>query len=355
MEAVCFPSPSLFTVLAESCSTVLQAAAAAPVGWDGETAAAASSCSALATCSGFWSRCEHEWSLQRTTVLRTVRWQRRNRILRTSERYSRHLHACLHRRDGTEKTHGYPRAYASQARNGLRGRAHALMHSSERSVLSCGSRLDVVAYLLLVLGHAATGESAAAAVGGGQRHFPFVPGLCPLSLALVTGAWSSGCPCPCAHEALPGGCVRLLPPPAAPVGANCRASLTRSLPARAAGPRRRTARGIWSMQDHGPPRLRLPFGHTPSVTGLECACTPCTMAAYVRSPTRLRLGPGAFSGRVGRRGQGTWGAAPAWQRVGARRIPSSLPPCPACHHSRKASEVVFVFVPFSHAAPAVLG
>lgn len=197
MEAVCFPSPSLFTVLAESCSTVLQAAAAAPVGWDGETAAAASSCSALATCSGFWSRCEHEWSLQRTTILRTVRWQRRNRILRTSERYSRHLHACLHRRDGTEKTHGYPRA-----RNGLRGRAHALMHSSERSVLSCGSRLDVVAYLLLVLGHAATGESAAAAVGGGQRHFPFVPGLCPLSLALVTGgAWSSGCPlplpCPC--------------------------------------------------------------------------------------------------------------------------------------------------------------
>lgn len=103
-------------------------------------------------------------------------------------------------------------------------------------------------------------------------------------------------------------------------------------------------------QDHGPPRLRLPFGHTPSVTGLECACTPCTMAAYVRSPTRLRLGPGAFSGRVGRRGQGTWGAAPAWQRVGARRIPSSLLPCPACH-SRKAIEVVFVFVPFSHAAP----
>lgn len=96
----------------------------------------------------------------------------------------------------------------------------------------------------------ACGDRRVSGSSGGRWPAPFpvrTGALPPLS---GTGHWSSGCPlplpCPCAHEALPGGCVRLLPPPAAPVGANCRASLTRSLPARAAGPRRRTARGIWS-------------------------------------------------------------------------------------------------------------
>lgn len=46
-----------------------------------------------------------------------------NRILRTSERYSRHLHACTCTCtvEMRRERYGYPRAYASQARHGLPG------------------------------------------------------------------------------------------------------------------------------------------------------------------------------------------------------------------------------------------